>query len=187
MFVLSAAVTAFDIVVGAEQLRLQLGQATVGAGWIAGLVGLLGLYPGLADRNRWLVRGGGVFTVVGLVGYLLMTTGVLAIFAGVPESDLKPLEPVFLPLMLAGSVLTFPLFGVAILRTDVHSRTIGLLLLAQTTVFVVNVLTPSSATVVFVVLIGFVLINVSLGYLLRNGGDFADNEEIDPSPDPRAG
>lgn len=190
MFLLSAAITVVDIAVGAEQLRLQLGQATVGAGWIAGLVGLLGLYPGLVDRNRWLVRAGAVFCAIGLVGYAIMTVGVLAIFAGAPEGDLAPLEPVFLPLMLAGSVLPFLLFGVASARTDVYPRGVGALLLVQVAIFVANVLTPTTptpATVVLVVLVGLLLVNVGVGYLLRTGGGRTDREDVEASRDPSVG
>lgn len=185
-FALSVSITAFDIVVGAEQVRLQLGQATVGAGWMAGLVGLLGLYPRLVDRQRSLVRVGLVFTVVGLVGYAIMTVGVLAIFAGVPEGDVQPLQPVFLPLMLAGSVLTSPVFGLAILRSDARSRLVGMLLVAQTLVFIANALTPTPATVVFVVLLGLLLINVSVGHLLRTGRGVTNYTDAGGSRDPSA-
>lgn len=187
LFLASAAVTVVDVAVGAEQLRLQLGQATVGAGWFAGLVGLLGLYRRLADRNRWLVRVGAFFVALGLVGYAIMTVGVLAIFAGVPESDLAPLEPVFLPLMLVGSVLTFPLFGVALLRTEGQSRTVGVLLVTQTVVFVVNAATPTPAEFVLLVLIGLLAINLGVGHLLRTASHPTDNGERDPSRDPTAG
>lgn len=187
LFVASAAVTVVDIAVGAEQLRLQLGQATVGAGWIAGLIGLLGLYPRHVDRDRWPVRVGAVFVAIGLVGYLIMTVGVLAIFSGVPESDLEPLEPVFLPMMLVGSVLTFPLFGLASLRVGNHSRAVGALLIGQTIVFGANVASPSSAEVVFVVLVALVLINLGVGYLLGDVSGRLDDENVDPSRDPSAG
>lgn len=187
MFVASAAVTVFDIAVGAEQLRLQLGQATVGAGWIAGLVGLLGLYSGLVKTNRWLARAGAFFTAIGLVGYLIMTVGVLAIFAGVPEASLEPAEPVFLPLMLLGSVLTFPLFGVAILRSADYPQIVGLLLVAQTVVFVVNALTPTPATFVLVVLIGLILINLGVGYLLRTRRARGGRETLESSRESSVG
>lgn len=92
MFIASAVITIVDIAVGVEQLRLQLGQATVGAGWTAGLVGLLGLYSALVDRNRWLVRAGVALTVLGIAGYVIMTTAMLALFAGVP-ADREEREP----------------------------------------------------------------------------------------------
>lgn len=190
MFVASAAITVVDIVAGAEQLRLQLGQATVGFGWIAGLVGLLGLYPGLADRNPWLIRVGAVFVAIGLVGYLILTIGVLAIFAGLPEGDLDPLLPVFLPLMLAGSVLTFPLFGVASLRSDVHSRTVGLLLLCPTLLFAVNVLTPTTptpASLALVLVSGLALVHLAIGYLLQTGRGMVVRDELGSSQDPNVG
>lgn len=187
MFLLSGAVTVFDIAVGAEQFRLQLGQATVGAGWIAGLVGLLGLYPELADWKRWAMRGGVAAIVLGLVGYVIMTAGVLAIYAGVPESTLEPLQPVFLPLMLIGSVLPFPLFGLAVLRSDRYRQGIGGLLIGQTLVFLANIVTPTPATVVLVVLVGLIIVNVGVGYMLRRERNPKHAEVTDSTGDATVG
>lgn len=181
MFSLSAAITVIDIAVGAEQLRLQLGQATVGAGWIAGLVGLLGLYPGLVSRNRNLVRAAVVFVGLGLVGYVIMTVGVLVIFAGVPEEALSPLQPVFVPLMAVGTALPFPLFGFACFVSDARSRNLAVLLVTPTLLFVANVLTPATAEVVLLVLVGLLLANFAIGYHLRTGRPQTGHGEREPS------
>lgn len=186
MFVLSAVITVVDIAVGVEQLRLHLGQVTVGLGWLGGLVGLLGIHRRLAERNRWLVRVGTFFVAIGLVGYVLVTVGFLATFAGAPESVVSSMEPVFVPSMLLGSVLTFPLFGVAVLRTDDQPRRVGLLLFGPTALFAANVATPSAAEVILVVIIGLVLVNAAIGYLLRRGSRLADSREAERSNVPTA-
>ncbi len=178
MFLLSAAVTVVDIAVGAEQFRLEWGQLTVGLGWLAGLVGLLGLYRILAQWNRWVVRGAALFVGVGLIGYAIMTAGLIAIVAGVPEATLEPLEPLFLPLMLFGSVLTFPLFGIGCVRSDRISSATGVLLIAQTAAFLVNALTPTPAMFVLVVVLVLMLINVGISRLRRADARLADQRAM---------
>lgn len=185
-FLASAAITVYDIVVGAELFRLQFGQITVGVGWFCGLVGLLGLYRRLAEHRPWLVRAGAVFVAVGLAGYAIMTVGIVAIVAGVPESNLAALEPVFLPLMLLGSVLTFPLFAFASLLSDRGSRAVGVLLLTPTALFAVNVATPADATIVLVIVAGLAASHLAVGYLLRSGAGPTRREVGAPSGGQRA-
>ena len=55
MFAVDAAIVAAVIGPLGEQYML-LGQAFVAAGWTAGFVGLLGVFPGLADRSRRLAQ-----------------------------------------------------------------------------------------------------------------------------------
>lgn len=106
-----------------------------GAGFTLAFLGLLGLYPGLADRSPWLARAGAGFAVLGAVGFTL--TFVL----GIAE-----LVEIFLPawveavqlLNIGGIILGFLLIGVASLRTDAHKRSLGVLLLAPAVVFAVN-------------------------------------------------
>jgi hypothetical protein len=43
------------------------------AGWTAAFIGLLGLYPSLADRTVWLSRAGGVFAALGTLGASIST------------------------------------------------------------------------------------------------------------------
>ena len=134
MFIIAAAFDVANILVGLEGLRAGVGQAFIAAGWIAALVGLLGLYPKLADRSRWLARAGGVFAVIGVIGFV--GNGVTALIAFV--RDLPPTEafPMFVLIgiiigVLIGSILAFVSFSIASLRSDAHSRVIGLLLLIR--------------------------------------------------------
>ncbi len=102
------------------------------AGLLLGLVGLLGLYPGLADRRPRLARAGAGGAALGAVGFSAITLGGLGALVGV--------EP---PGWLAGFVLPAALgmipgylaFGVARLRAGARSPAAGRLLLAPAVVF----------------------------------------------------
>lgn len=90
----------------------------------AAFFGLLGLYPRLANRTRRLSRVGIGAVAIAAGGLLVVTVGDLVGPAN-PPGALK-----FLPvLILVCSMLGFSLFGVASLRTDIPSRTVGALLL----------------------------------------------------------
>ena len=139
MFAVAAAVVVVAIVAG-EWGRLALvAEAFMGAGWVGGLVGLLGLYRALADRSRWLARAGVVFAVLGVVAFVVLVVVVLVAFAAGsrPESFPVP-QVVILPGMLSGTVLAFVSFSVASLRSDIHSRAFGSLLLVPTALFLAN-------------------------------------------------
>lgn len=97
-------------------------------------VGLLGLYPALADRTPRLARAGAIFVVVGLVGAV-----VLAVSAGSQLTGIIEARPAWdiafnLPLLL-GVVLGFLTFSIASLRTDAYSRPVGLFLLGPAVMF----------------------------------------------------
>ncbi len=187
MLLLSAAVTVVDLAVGAETFRLQWGQLTVGLGWMAGLLGLLGINGILADGNRWLARIRAVLVGIGFVGYAIMTAGLVAIVAGIPEGELAALEPIFLPMMLVGSVLPFPLIGIACIRSDRFPSAMGVLLIAQTVAFIVNALTPTPASFVLVVLLVLMLINVVVGWLLRGAVHRPGRSSVAPTSESAGG
>jgi len=106
-----------------------------GLGFTLSFLGLLGLYPGLADESPLLARAGSVFAVLGAVGFtMLFVTGVTQVAGMAPPAWPDPLQI----LNIAGILLGFLLFGVASLRTDAHARTLGVLLLMPSLVFAVN-------------------------------------------------
>lgn len=170
---LNSGIVFYDVIEGTE-LRLPLGQVFVGTGWAATLLGTLGLYPDLVDRKPWLARASALFAAIGVIGYLVMAVIFAAAVAGLPESTVEALTPVFLPAVLAGTFLAFPLFGVTTLVTGARSRTVGVLLGAPAVIFVANVLSGPSAESIFVVLVALVLVYGSIGYLLRADGVSAD-------------
>lgn len=103
------------------------------AGYIIGFVGLLGLYPALADRSPKLAHAGAFFAVLGIVGWLVSLLGRAGIVSGAPAA-LDATEALFI---LIGMILAFLAFATASLRTDIHSRMVGVLLLGP---FLVNAL-----------------------------------------------
>lgn len=170
LFVADAALIGLVMVSAGEQLML-LGQAFIAAGWTAGFVGLLGLFPGIAGRSRRLARAGAAFVGIGVVVFVVMGIVSIAYFADVLNGDLSTLAPIFLPGVIIGSVLGFLTFGAATLRTDAFSRSVGVLFVALGLVPVVNILSTAagieSLTKTLAIVVGLALVNLALGYLLR--------------------
>ena len=101
----------------------------VTTGHLVALVGLLGLYPGIITRTPRVARAGGAVAVVALVSWFVMTVTRFFELTGVISSlgDALP-EPFFI-VVLASTILTYVLFGIATIRVD-SSWTVGLLVLA---------------------------------------------------------
>lgn len=142
-------------------------------GFFLAMVALLGLYPGLADRTPRLARAGAIVAAISAAGWLVVT--VLSI--GETAGALPPLEDfgvLGLVVVLAAGlpmVLAYLSFGVGSLRTDVHSRTLGVLLLAPPAIFGVmivgGVLTGGTAVGAAVLSSGQAISHVAIGYTLR--------------------
>lgn len=152
---------------------------------VATTVGLLGLYPELADRAPRLSRAGVGLLAVATVGLVVIFVWVLVgrvlPAAGVEMSSQPP--GVVIASTVGAYVLTVLLFGVASLRTAVPSRTVGLLLLALVGAFTIPLVAgvvwgsyPGEwmAVVVSGLQAGAI---VAIGYTLRNGGARADTGE----------
>jgi hypothetical protein len=193
LFIIAAGFDMSNILVGIEDLRSGVGQAFIAAGWIAALIGLLGFYPKLADRSRWLARAGGVCVVIGVVAFV--GNGVTALVAFV--RDVPPTEafPMFVLVgmiigVLIGSILGFVLFGVASLRSDVRSLAVGLLLLIPplfviTNFFVLSVVgvpNPRPSEVTLFIVSGLAMNMLAIGYVLRTGGAPTGSAESGPAP-----
>lgn len=169
LMVIDAAFVAANVITGAQHFLL-LGEVFVGAAWTAALVGLLGLYPGLADRSRWLSRAGVVFIVIGMAVFPLLAVASLGYYTGILTGEFD--TTVFIPGVLIGSVLGFGLFSAAILRTGVHSQSVGILLLVPPILVVTNILRFvagfEAATITLAVVIGDALAMLAIGYVLRS-------------------
>jgi hypothetical protein len=175
MFVVSAVLNGVQIVASAERL-VMIGEAFIASGWIAGLLGLLGLYPGLADRNRWLSRGGAVFAVIGILAFVVLAVVSLYGYAAGYDLGNFPIPVVFfIPGVFVGSLLAFVSFSGACLRSDAHSRRVGLLLLVPSAIFVTNLFvlpmifgTGSTPPAIGIVVVsGLALAMFAIGYSLR--------------------
>lgn len=147
-------------------------------GFVLGFVGLLGLSPSLADRSPKLTRAGAVFAALGAVGFsVIALQGLARLAGGEPPTWLG----VFVLLAATGMLLGFPTFGAVSVRTDVHSRTLGLLLVAPATIFAVMLSQAVlftqwglfSETIVawsaVVISTGQALAHLAIGYSLRTG------------------
>lgn len=149
--------------------------------YVVALVGLFGLYPVLADRTPKLARIATVVAAIPALGWLVIAAWsvgeVVAIFP--PQSDILP--GVFFIVIILSTLLTYVLFGVASLRAEVHSQTVGVLLLAPAGMLVlliagVSVLEGSAAVGGFVIGSGQALIHLACGFFLRTGRTTTDHE-----------
>jgi hypothetical protein len=151
-----------------------------GAGLTLAFLGLLGLYPGLADRSRWPARAGAVLATLGAASFLALFVANVAHLAGVVASpSIGPLGA----LNVVGILLGFPVTGLAVLRSAAHSRTLGLLVSAPGVIFAGNVVRLAvggpvgAAEVAAVFALAQALTMLGIGYALRTGGIPGDRPE----------
>lgn len=170
LLVADAAWLAGNIATGGEKY-LMTGQFFVGTGWAAALLGLLGVYPSLADRSRWLSRAGAVCTAIGVVTFAVMAVIISAELLGILPFAYESVGSAFIPGVIIGSVLGFLLFSVAIFRTGEYSQSFGLLLLAPPVLVLGNIirfiLGNASEMVTLGVVIADALVILLIGYYLR--------------------
>jgi hypothetical protein len=165
-------------------------QAFVGAAWTAAFVGLLGLYPTLAARSRWLARVGAVFAVVGGVTMAAMAATSLGYSTGILGGRFSAVVAYFLPGVFAGIVLGFGSFAVTSLRTGVYSRGVGLLFFVLPLTFLFNLATGAAgvgsiATIISVVCV-LAASMLATGYLLRTGSALGEQDGLRASSDASA-
>lgn len=146
-------------------------------GYVVAFVALLGLYPRVAERGPWLARLGAVLAVLGAAGF---TLDILA-NAGVVSEGAAWVNAGRLLAILVGMTMSFLVFGVATLRSGVHSRTVGALLLAPVLVMGLNLGVVAtglaSAEARFVVSGLWGLSFLALGVALGTGDAPADRAE----------
>lgn len=157
----------FNTVTGTE---IHVSPVIIFASLLVVFVGLLGLYPRLAERDSILALGG--------VGLLAVTAGVIISTVGVA---VLPIEVTFgkrtmvaiIVTVTAGTILTFTMFGVASLQTGAYSRPVGgsLLVMAagEACILAATMLysNPKTTWVEFGVSVLFVASLGSISYLLR--------------------
>lgn len=184
LLAIDAAWLAAKISTGAEN-DLLTGQLFVGAGWTVALLGLLGLYPALSDRSRWLSRAGAICGVIGVVTFAVMAILVFVDISGIMAGVYEPLGAFFIPGVIIGSVLGFGAFSVATFRTQVHSRTFGVLLLLPPILVLSNILRfiagNTSETVTLGIVIADALALLIIGFYLRSQSTFAQPKEATQS------
>lgn len=186
VFGADAAIIASNVATGTARF-MTVGQGLVGAAWTVAFLGLLGLYPGLAGRSRWLPRIGAVFAVVGVLTMAVMAVVSFGIAGGVLATELEDVVGFFLPGVFLGIVLGVGAFAVASLLTDVFARSLGLLLLLLVVAFLFNLGTGIAGFNPLEKVLGVVAVLVlatgAIGYLLRSGDAVADHEELETTGD----
>lgn len=104
------------------------------AGFGVAFLGLLGSYTTLVDRTPRLARAGAISLGIGVAGALILIVGGAGEFVGLYAEAPGWVEAANL-LLLIGVILGFTTFGVGVLRTGTHPRTVGLLMLWPPVVF----------------------------------------------------
>lgn len=140
------------------------------AGFWLGVIGLLGLYPELADRTPNLALVGALVAVIPAVGWPLIILRGIAIevlgITGLPEV-LAALPMV----VIASMLLVFGLFGIASLRAGGHSRAVGILLCVPATGFLLLITNAAPHVVIDA---GHAVGYLGAGVILRNADSSAD-------------
>lgn len=174
VFVGDLSILLYNLAVGTESQYLTLGQGLIGTAWTCSFLALLGFYPKLSERSKWLPRVGSVFAVIGLLTMVVMALISYGVFTGVIPGTLEEYSMYFLPGVFLGIVFGFGLYGVATLRTALYSQRVGVLFLVLVATFLTNVGTGIAGYNPLVKIIGvvtmLVLANLALGYLIRTGG-----------------
>lgn len=156
------------------------------AGYIAGFLGLLGLYPGLADQRPWLARAGAGAAALGVIAFSLFTVSNLAELMGIASGN-PPGWGAFAIMAAIGFVVGYLVTGVAAIRSEVYSRAVGFLLLLPGVIIILmfasmgtGVASPES---VFVVSAGQAMTHLAIGSALKMETKSADREDAEPSAD----
>jgi hypothetical protein len=148
-------------------------------GHLVALVGLLGLYPALADRTPTVARVAGAIAAVALGSWaLVVATRFFAVLGVISSlSDVLP-DAVFMPVFIS-TILTYVLFSAIILRGDDSSQVVGLLLLAPGVLILValvgSAIVDVGAREALVISGGLALSMLALGYTLRTGDRSTDH------------
>lgn len=185
IFVADVALVASHLASGTEPGAF--GQALVGSAWTASFIGLLGMYPSLVDRNRWLAQIGVVCAVIGGITMAVMALASIGYSTGILSGELSEFVMFFLPGTFIGIVLGFGSFSVASLRAEIYSPSVGLLFLLLVLTFLFNIGSSiagfSSLTTVLGVVCVLALSKLALGYMFRSEKAVAPHEgEASSSP-----
>lgn len=142
-------------------------QNTVGpAGFLLGVLGLLGLYPVLADRTPTLARVAAAVALVPAAGWSIIVVGSVGETAGLLPGLAGPLAVIPI-LAIGGTVLTYTLFGVTTLRAGVYPSVLGVLMLVPAAMFAMLL---SGVGTAFIVDVGHVVGHLGVGIVLWTAG-----------------
>ena len=175
LFVLPAVASGFEAATGTG---IDVSPAVIYLFLLVVFVGLLGLYPELAERGS-AVALGGVSVLAATAAIIVSTLGVTALPLGLTIGESTGMA--IIVTIVVRSILTVTTFGVASLRTGAHPRPVGGFLLvagAAMSLMVAAMLLFGHESPVWVSFIVNGLVAMSLGasgYTLRSVDVPADN------------
>lgn len=182
LFGINIVIVATGTATGSEKMTVLLGETFNAAAWAVALVGLLGFYPGVADRRSWMARAGAVCAAIGVVVFTALSILSFVYYLEIIDGSIESLVPLILPGVIIGGVLSFLLFGIVSLRTDGRQRIIGILLLLPPLIVIVNILSGAAGVASSYFLIGVVsgllLVMLALRYRLRSASESSEHGEV---------
>lgn len=169
-------------VLAAPDQYLLIGDLLLFLGFFGSMVGLLGIYPLVADTVPRATGAIAWFLLAGVAAGLVERTAVhlVSLASGTPYGEtVTGLEPLFLIIYL--SVLSgFLVFGIIGIRNRVPSLAVGVLFLAPLAVLVLHIILPRISGVPDPVLTLFGAYGLALlvvGYLIRTKPDPGDTSQ----------
>jgi len=150
-------------------------------GFFLGLVGLLGLYPALADKASTWARIAGVVAAIPAIGWFIITVFGLGNTAGILPGMSVVFPAAFPILVFMTTMVAYVLFSAASLRAGFHSRTTSIVLLAPAVPFLMLIVGMAVLGPVewaeFVIDGGHALAYLAVGMVLRGEGVLTDSAE----------
>ena len=150
-------------------------------GFLVGVLGLLGLYPAVANRTPTSARAAGVLAGVTAAYWIVIVAGSLGDIVGVLPASEELFPLVFFFGVYVAMLLTYAVFGIVALRAGVPSRTVGLLVLGPAAMFL---LLMTGVAPNFLIDAGHALFHFGIGIALR--AESVPTERAGPAPDSTA-
>lgn len=152
-------------------------------GYVAALLGLLGLYPSLADRTPRMSRVAAVIAGILVPAWALVAGWNFGEAAGILPPQTTVIPGAFFFLLIVSTLLLYLLFGVASLRAESHTRTLGTLLLTPATVLVLllvggSLLSLDAATGGVIIGSGLAICHGAIGGSLLTGDAKTDHVDL---------
>lgn len=184
LFAVNVVIVASGTATGSEKMTMLLGETFNAAAWAVALVGLLGFYPGVADRGSWQAKTGAISAGIGVVVFTALSILSFVFYLEVVDGNIGSLVPLILPGVIIGGVLSFLFFGITSLRTDAHPRSIGILLLLPPLIVVANIISGAvgieSPYLLLGVVSGLLVVMLALGFRLRSSAVPSDHGDLAP-------
>ena len=150
-------------------------------GFFVGVLGLLGLYPAIADRTPALGRAAGVLAGVTAAYWIVIVAGSLGDIVGVLPASEELFPLAFFFGVYVAMLLTYAVFGAIALRAGVPSRTVGLLVLGPAAMFLLLMMGVAPN---FLIDAGHAVFHLGIGIALR--AESVPTERAGPASDPTA-